>query len=271
MPEAPVDGPSWAVSSRRRLASLIAGGALTGGVWSTGLSVLARGRHPQVFVLGNDGWQVLLIEHGTSRILMLIGTFEESPDREIDLLCGLLRQHIDVVVGSGEALGSLSSTFRNRRSVRTIVQLDGSEAIASSPAFVPLAEPVQLRAGVLGVRLDPLSEGRWKTGSPGVSHWIAHLTAGDLIVAIGPSLDVIANHGRAHSTLAIAPVGDIARVWSVIPGITIASNTRDSLATLGAGLSSRVQTRLVRTFRRDIAAFRLKDNRIELPDWTREA
>ncbi|MDQ3655988.1 MAG: hypothetical protein M3457_13040 [Chloroflexota bacterium] len=270
MPEVTAVSPAKTSMSRRRLTTMTIGSALTGAVWTTSLAVLARGRHPQVFALGADEWQVLLLEHGTNRIIILVGAFKESPEPAIDMLCGLLRQHIDVVVGSGEALGLLSSSFRARRAVTTFVDTNGSPSHASSRRYVSLSDAVQLRAGALHVEVAPLPDGQWKNKQSKGQPWIVHVTIGDLTIAIGPTLDVIADSGHIDAALAIAPEGDVARLWRTIPGIAVATNSRDSLERLDEDASAADTMRLVRTFDRDIAAFVVRDGRIQLPDWTRE-
>jgi len=267
MPDVTGDAPAKAPMSRRRLSTLILGGALTGAVWTTGLTVLARGRHPQIFALGADEWQVLLLEHGTNRIVILVGTFEASPEPAIDLLCGLLRQHIDVVVGSGDVLGLLSSRFRARRSVTTFVDTDRSPSHVSSRRYVSLSDAIRLRAGPLHMEVAPLPNGQWKSEQSTGQEWIIHVALGDVTIAIGPTLDVIADSGNSNAALAIAPAGDVARLWRTIPGVTVATNSRDSLDQDALAADT---TRLVRTFQRDIAAFVVRDGRIQLPDWTRE-
>lgn len=256
--------------SRRHLTTLIVGGALTGAVWTTSLAVLARGRHPQIFALGVDQWQVLLLEHGTNRIVILVGTFDASPEPAIDLLCGLLRQHIDVVVGSGEALGLLSSRFRARRAVTTFVDTDGAPSNGNSRRYVSLSAAIQMRAGALRFEIVPLPDGQWQGEHSKGQQWMVHVTIGDLTVAIGPTLDVIADAGNSNAALAIAPAGDVGRLWSTIPGVTVATNSADSLAWPDEEPPAAETMRLVRTFQRDIAAFVVKDGRIQLPDWTQE-
>ncbi len=261
------DVPSPA-TSRRRLIALTLGAAVGGAAWASGLSILARGRHPQVFVLGDDVWQIVLVEHGTNRVIVLVGVFERSPEPEIDLLCGVLRQHLDVVIGDEAGLRFLSPGFRERRSVSTVVQMDGSRLLSSAERHISLVDPLTLRAGAFGLTLTPLLEVHWNSRQSLVGEWIGHLTLGDLAIAIAPTLETIAQHAPVPTTMAIAPSGDIARVWRTLPGIVIATNSRLSLAEISAGVPTERSTTLVRTFPRDTAAFVFKEDRIHLPDWT---
>lgn len=253
--------------SRRRLIALIGGGALTGAVWTTGLSVLARGRYPQLFVLGSGGWQVVLLEHGTTRVVLLLGEFEVSPESDIDLLCGLLRQHIDVVVGDGEALRMLSSTFRERRAVSTLLQTGASSVAPGSGRYRWLPEPVTLQVGTVALTIEPLPSDEWLQDEMGERNWIAHATVSDITIALAPAIDTIAAHGNPDSTLAIAPRGDVARLWRLAPGTAVATNARETIDAIDPSVSDSSRKVLVRTFRRDIAAFVVKDGRLTLPNW----
>lgn len=256
--------------SRRRLTALIVGGALTGASWTAGLAVLARGRHPQLFVLGSDQGQVLLLEHGTNRIVILAGTFKQSPEPAIDLLCGLLRQHVDVVVCDRQTLDLLSSGFRARRAVTTIVDLNGGPLSVNSQRFISLSNAIRMYAGALDVDIAPLPAGQWQGEVSNGPGWIVHITIGSVVIAVGSTLDSIAEHGHIEATLAMAPSGDVVRLWRTIPGIVVATNARDALSSLVLDAPA-IDTRLlVRTFGKDIAHFVIRNGRIELPDWTQD-
>src|SRR5680860_497973 len=142
--------------NRRAFAAACIGAAATGATWMTGFSLIIRGRHPQLLVVGDDAWQVMLIEHGSNRIVILNGEFERSPEQEIDRLCSVLRQHVDVVAGTRTALSLLSNDFRSRRSVDTLIQLDGAPDQPGSPGFVSMARPIAVRAGAVELQLRPL-------------------------------------------------------------------------------------------------------------------
>jgi len=253
------------------LTALSIGGALTGAAWTTGLAVIARGWRPRISVLGGQRWQVLLIEHGSCRVLVVHGQFEESPEPAVDLLCGVLRQHIDVVAGTGDALASLSSGFRTRRAVRTFVELDPPPGTTGSPAYVRLFEGITIDAGTMEITLQPLAADAWSSGTEGSRSWIGHVTVRELAVAFAPTVEIVADHGSPRAALAIAPEGDAGRLWRSLPGITIATNAREPLATMRASLADHVPVTLVRTFPRDIAVFEFRDARLTLPDWEERA
>jgi hypothetical protein len=97
--------------SRRKLLGLSVAGALAGGTWTTGLGILARGVRPQFFVIGDDAWQLMLIEHGRRRALLTLGEFDDDPEASVSRLTTSLRQHVDIVIGDRNFLSRASSVI----------------------------------------------------------------------------------------------------------------------------------------------------------------
>jgi hypothetical protein len=255
--------------SRRRLGGAIVGSAAIGATWTTGLAILARGRHPHLYVVGRDTWHAVLIEHGNARALLLSGAFDVSPEPEINLLCGVLRQRIDVVIGDGSSLALLSGTFARRRAISTFVQLDSPPGSRTSPAYVPLAESLRLQIGAMHLDVQRIVSGAWSTASPGSSEWIGHLSLGEISIAIARSLEVVAELGSPLAMLAIAPSGDMEKLGANLPGVAIATNS-GSVNAVEIGGYVRVGTWITRTFRRDIAEFIIRDREVQLPQWSRQ-
>ena len=162
--------------NRRMFVATCVGSAALGASWLTGLALLARGRHPQMFAVGEDAWQVLLVEHGDRRIMILNGDFEHSPEPEVNRLCSLLRQRLDVVAGTGKALALLSNNFRARRAVDTLIQLDSLPGKASSPDFVPLTRSIEIVIGDIRVQFRPLPQSQ-TAPDDATNSWIAHVQA----------------------------------------------------------------------------------------------
>lgn len=256
--------------NRRRLVATCGGAAALGASWLTGLALLARGRHPQMFVVGDDTWQVLLVEHGHRRILILNGEFEHSPEPEINRLCSVLRQRIDVVAGTANALALLSNDFRARRAVDTVIQLDGLPGQASSPDFVPLTRSIEISFGEVIVQFRPLPQSQTEPDHDATSAWIAHVHVRQLVAAIASSLDLIAEHASTESSLAIAATGSVDDMPEFLLGRATAINApsaRRASDTQVIGSLDRRQSALIRVFPRDIASFVFRGDRLILPDW----
>ncbi len=252
--------------SRRKLVGLSLASALAGGIWTTGFAVLARGVHPQFLAIGDDAWQVVLIEHGQRRALIGLGLFDTHVLDYVPGLTTSLRQHIDIVIGESgflEGLSPLSGQWAN--AVR--VQLDGSAFAAGSPTYLHLRDQITIGLGEITLTLRGLPSGEWNRENTIPPGWIGHLRHGHVTVAMSSSLDVAAEHARPESALAIAPGGDFSRTQRLLPATGIVTNSSsvpdDAIAKRGPG-----STVLVRTFRADVASFRIREGKIELPGWT---
>ncbi|MBA2775991.1 MAG: hypothetical protein H0U31_04585 [Chloroflexia bacterium] len=256
--------------NRRRFVATCVGSAVLGASWFTGLALLARGRHPQMFVVGDDAWQVLLVEHGDCRIVILNGDFEHSPEPEVNRLCSVLRQRLDVVAGTGKALALLSNDFRARRAVDTMIQLDGLPGQASSPNYVPLTRSIEIAIGDIRVQFRPLPQSQAEPDHDATNSWIAHIQVGEMVAAIAPSLDPIADHASMESSLAIAVTGALDDVPEFLLERAIAINAQWATHATDNQMSNgvyRTRSTLVRVFPRDIAAFVFRGERLTLPDW----
>ena len=86
--------------TRRRWIGASVGGGIAGGLWATGMTMLAQGRHPNLFVLGDDEWQIVLADHRSGRILFLVGEFPGTPESGIDRIMRAIRQRVDVLIGT---------------------------------------------------------------------------------------------------------------------------------------------------------------------------
>jgi hypothetical protein len=257
---------------RKFIAGAVVGGATVGAMWTTSLTLLARGRHPQIFVVGNDDWQILLIEHRTARVLLLSGDFEQPLGTEIDHLLGLLRQHIDVIIGTQASLDRLPPGLRSRRSVSTTVALDGSASSGTSRSFVPLTDSLLVGAGAFSITVRRLPLEEWTAARSAPPSWICQIAVGNLDVAIGPTLEILGENAHPTTALAIAPSGDLGSIIRLVPAAAIATNARSAekaLFSTGADGSDRT-TWLIRTFPTEIAGFVVRNGRMQLPDWSQE-
>lgn len=266
MPE-PTDPDTTRTLSRRRLSLLSGGAAAAGAAWTSGLAVSTKGWRPQVSVLGERDWQVLLLDHRGNRTLILAGDFEESPVPAIDRLCGVVRQHVDIVAGSRDALGLLPPDFPDRRAVATIVELDPPPGLSNSPSYIGLDDPISIRAGSMEIELVPHVEGAWKMNGSQTRAWVGRVIADRVTVEFGSSLETLSRLGWSNAALAIAPGGDVAGIWRATPGIAVATNTRQRIENLASTGGVRHPTTLIRIFPEAVATFRFRNGRLVLPEW----
>ena len=253
--------------SRRRLVGLSVAGALAGGVWTTGLGILARGIHPQFFVIGDDRWQLMLIEHGRHRALVCMGQMTGEAGNIIPGLMSSLRQHANVVAGTVEAL-SWASAISSRWDAVVRIQLDGSRLATSSDRHVHLEDHLEIRIGELHLSFLRLPRGDWHTAGNNEQSWIGYLRLGNLVIALAPSAEVAARVAQPGVALVIAPEGNLETLRAYLPGAAIVSNAPGSRSPESTGQEGN-DAILVRTFPSESAHFRIRNGRIALPEWAR--
>lgn len=264
--------PAGGLSRRQFVVATVAGASL-GAAWTTGFAVLARGRYPRLFVTGNQDWQVILAEHGARRLVFLNGVFEETPAVAIDHLMGILRQRLDVLVGTGSSFDLLDRSFADRRAHPLRIQVDGSPALGQSGSYLTLADPLILKLGALSIEIVRIPQKEWDVDNPGAPIWLATISHRAATIAIAPDLGILARHGLPTSTLAIAPNGNLPQLAARLPAAAIVTNA-DTASTLelaqSADLGKHGVTTIVRTYSQDIADFVLRDESIRLPEWAAE-
>jgi hypothetical protein len=232
------------------------------------MTVLAQGRHPQIFVLGDADWQIVLADHRSGRVLILLGDFPESPGSDVDHIMSAFRPRVDVLIGTGSSLASLPPDFAKNRAVSHIIQVDEPDGLGASPSFSPLAGSLEVHVGPFRVALEQIPGQAGSLQGESGERWIGHIGCDGVWVAVAPGLDVIASHGRLDSALAVAPRGMPEAAWSVVPRAGIAVNGASVRGWTADEIDSTNQPRyLVRTFPRDVAAFPIQDGRIGLPGW----
>lgn len=249
--------------SRRQLAALTSIGALAGGFWTVGLASVLRSAEPDLTILGEDDWQVMLLESGTDRVLFLVGTFEKDPNPAIRQVLSTLRQHVDLVVATSSAIGYLDRTGPIKRS--TWIQLDADPTQPDSVRQRALRR--RLVATLKGGEIDlqRILQHEWSRANQQPASWVANLTFGDVRIAIGNDLASAASAASPASTVLIAPRGDIGGALGLLPGTSIVTNG-DRVGAPSANLA-RADGYLVRTFPRDSARLRFSDGKISLPGW----
>jgi len=253
---------------RRQLLGTAIGGSIVGGLWGAGLATLARGRQPTVFVLGNEGWQLVLVDDAGSRALLLIGKFERSLGDDIDRILSVFRQRIDIVAGSTRALDTLPPGFFSRRRVRHVALLPDTESESAVDTPPTAGHDREYRFGAFRLAFGGATEGAWMGNAPNPAVWLAILSAQGCTVAIAPDTAILARHAPTNAVLAIAPTGDPVEVWAALPGVAVAINGSviEHIASRAAADDDRDHL-LVRTFPQDIASFAFQDGRISLPEW----
>lgn len=251
--------------TRRSIAALILAGGLVGAGWATGLGVLSRGIHPQLSVVGTQSWQVVLLEHGSARVVLLLGEFSESPDTPIETLSTSLRQHVDVVIGERPSLEQMNWAHHKWREATRIVMAESNITSITGRDVIPSGN-LALTVGSFDVKIRQDSRGKWRTQGETSHEWHVSAAVGDSNITLANTIESANRYATESTALLMAPtLGSEQSVWSM-GHRSIAINS-DSVAFPGAGEVSSSGAWLVRTFKNEAAVIRLKDGRIALPEW----
>lgn len=244
------------------LATAISGSAIAAGV--------VRG-DPRLLVVGEDRWQIALLL--SSRIRVLILTGELSPDAmaTIPMLLSVMRQRIDVVIGTSAGLSMLPNEFRQRWMVRRFILVadDGDASIRTRAVdqvlYMPGAVRVEVSASPRNAWVKPSGEATRDAAS------LVTITRSGSIIAISSNLETIAELGSSSTTVAMAPIGSIDHVARRLRVPTICINAvhvPKPEVSFGSERPSPSGNRsIVRIFPTDVAEFGLRHDGIAIPAW----
>lgn len=231
---------------------------------------VVRGK-PRLMVVGEDEWQIALLLAARTRVLILNG--EPTPDalETIPMLLSVMRQRIDVVIGSSVGLALLPPDFRERWMVRRIIPVPDEGDIQTEKTV--LGQVLHL-SNNLHVEVSASPRGFWARTSGDITRTatgIVTISCSESIITIGRNLETIADLGPSSTTVAIAPTGSIdylARHLRV-PTICInADQAREQKMDFRAShLVPPAMRSLVRIFPLDVAEFALQEQGITVPAW----
>jgi hypothetical protein len=144
-------------------------GGLAGGLWTVVLASISRSSKPDLTVVGDDGWQIALLEAGTDRVLICSGNFEVSADPAVRRLLTTLRQYVDVIVATGSALlhldrsGPLAAAF--------VVQLDAPLNQTDTPSFQGLRHHLTITLDGGQLNLERIPQHEWTDEAAAEASW----------------------------------------------------------------------------------------------------
>ena len=242
---------------------MTAAGAFAGGIWTVGLASILRSAEPDLTVVGSQDWQVMLLETGTDRILLMIGDFTESPDKAIGQLRSTLRQHVDLIVATGSAIARTDRSGALEHAALILLDAGSSQPDSLRTRALRQRLVVQFQGGTLDLRRLPVQE--WSVSAQQPASWVIQIRIADLVVVIAPDLELAARLAPDSAAMLVAPQGDVARALEFAPSVSIVTNGYGLEASppLPAGVTGY----LVRTFLTDSTRLRFAGNRISLPTW----
>lgn len=247
-------------------------GLMATAIGGSALAALVVGGNPRLMVVGEEEWQIGLLLASRTRVLILTGELSREAMAAIPMLLSVMRQRIDVVMGSSAVLAFLPGGFRERWKVRRIIRLPDPEDITTGATA--LDQVLHLPTGLrVAISTSPRGFSRAETpgGADRTATGLITISRGGSIITIADTLDSIADFAPSSTTVAIAPTGRIDHLASRLRVPTICINAdqiHDREIDFGASSRDLPDARsLVRIFRDDVAEFRLHEDGVAIPAW----
>jgi hypothetical protein len=247
--------------SRRALLFASVSGMAAGGWWATALAFVSRTRTPVVEVTGSAESQLVIVDTGRTRSLIVIGESIDSLLNDLPRRMGLFRQRIDLLFATESALSTLPAGLYDRWRFGAVIALPGGSPDLPTRAAATIRDPTafDLSAGVT-LRCWP----QYRSSRPEPT-WRMEIERLGQVMALAASTDDLSMVPAPKYALAVAPHGSIslARRKSVAAAIALNARVIDRQ---GAGAGDDMI--LTRIFDMDVARFEMQRGQIRLPDWS---
>jgi len=249
--------------TRRQLALATLTGAVAGGAWGAAIQALAKPSSPSLSLVGKGNSQVALIDTTRVRVLILLGPANADPIEIVPAMLTLVRQRLDIVIGSSTAIERLPAGFLSHW--RTAHQFAIPTSDSPSPGSrlqTPVIEDYVIDLGDdAKLEIHRSTRDAWDTAKATQHLWLVTARFGSASLLLAPdsqSADVLAERG---ASLLAVPGGDAGHMSRLLSPASLAMNANDGLSPL-PGMP------LVRIFPTDIARFTIKGGHVALPSWT---
>ncbi len=187
--------PDSSPLGRRQFLVTATAGALLGSAWGLALrETLGEHELSTVTVARTTGTFAALIEHQRRRILLADGALQNDIAELADLVTGIMRQRIDVLLATNEGIALLPNDFADRWRLDRVAELPQGGSVAERSLL-----GMELRLGDVTVTPARQVLGAWRYSTPNVpSPWF-------VTVSRGASQIIIAGAGAALNRLPIDP------------------------------------------------------------------
>jgi hypothetical protein len=252
--------------TRRRLLASCGLGTLTGGIWGAAVHGLATPSAPSLSVVGKEDMQIVLLDNTEVRVLILLGTPDQDLQRQIPGMLTLMRQRVDLLVGSSSSVSTLGSRFRDRWGLAQALAIaEPTSAPIMSGTFTSVRENLQVNLGN-GVSMDLrlASRGAWNRTMKPLTLWSALIRYGEHAIVLAPSGEALVETGVAAPSLALVPEYPLPHITRTLGPSAIATNSRDELT---LQIQEPLNTVLIRIYPQVTARFEFSPSGLTLPTW----
>lgn len=254
------------VHSRRTVIFSGIGGLAAGGWWATVFAWFAKVRAPIVEVIGRGESQLVLLDTGPSRLLVIIGTETDGVLENFPRLMGLFRQRIDVLLISESMLAAMSPKMRQRWTFDSVLALPARETGLPPRSDASIRDPIELSlSAAVQLRCIPHYRDAW-FGFDAPQSWRIEIERFGHVIAVAPSIDELASVPSGPFALAIAPSGSIQLASRKTVASSLALNAREIDNQEDEAIEGMTLTRI---FNEDVARFEMHQEGIRLPQWAK--
>lgn len=254
-------------TNRRSLVIGAITGVMAGGVWGAAIQRLATPSTPSLAIIGKRDAQIVLLDTTRIRVLILLGIPDEDLQLQIPALLTMLRQRVDIVIGSISAIESLGQEFMERWQVtKSLVFPESSVVRPGAPLQTSVTSDMTADLGTgISLQLTSTMRGAWNAAEAPRNLWQVLITDGRTNVSLSPNVASALILAPQAATLLIIPRADPGQILSPLYPAALATNARDDLE-LPDDTSRTIS--LVRTYPQDISHFELVHIGLQLPAWT---
>lgn len=252
--------PDTARLGRRRFVTIAGAGALTGSAWGLALrEALGEDATPTVTVARTASSFAALIDHQRRRLLVLDGELQDDATELADMVTGVMRQRIDIVLASHDGIERIPRGFPGRWRVDRVMELSqgGGDAAWSFSGRA-------LRVG--GMTVTPARQvlSAWRYAASDIpSPWFVTVTYGSsqiLIAGAGAALDRLPIDPDAASCLVT-----VDQIDRLPPGAITTALATPAEGNLAEIVEARPEIAIIPIRTRTPLRVRVRKSAIELP------
>lgn len=220
---------------------------------------------PSVSVIGDDDWQIALIDADNRRLLAVLGEPPDTVFAGLSWMMGLFRQRLDVLIATGSTVERVWPTLRARWNAASAIAVD--EEGLRLTVTQRRGSTFSFELGDLSLVVESRRGGAWQAGDiDSRIAWSVTAERATHRLVLAPTFEDCAD-AAGHAAVIIAPVGDPTRVLARLRPAAIAANA-DVFGGTEPWTALEVTTaRIVRVFPDDIARFTMRHDGVSLPDW----
>lgn len=209
---------------------------------------------------------MVLLDTTEARALIVLGDPKPRLLGQVAAMMSVLRQRIDVIVGTSTGVDALGKDFRSRWRVKhTLAIPEPNVMVASTARQTWITRNVAVDLGKsMSMSLIVSTRENWKATGRSHRPWIAVLRHLDHAIVLSPDTASVMALGYVRPILLVVPESNPVQMSKTVMPAAIATNAAEGLPARQTGVSGTV---IVRTYPEDVSRFELRQDGVVLPTW----